>query len=93
MDRPGLAWIRTASRALGSGSAGRSDRALPAIALRRVNIGKWDNEAAKQATREFHAEALPYIRVYDANGKFIGAVTGGMWDEVLAAFEKAGVRR
>jgi copper chaperone CopZ len=65
----------------------------PAIALRRVNIGKWDNEAAKQVTREFHAEALPYVRVYDANGKFIAAVTGGMWDEMLAAFEKAGVRR
>ena len=32
------------------------------LALRRFDIGKWDNEAAKQATREFHAEALPYIR-------------------------------
>ena len=59
------------------------------LAVRRVNIGKWDNEAAKQATREFHAEALPYIRVYDANGKFVKAVTGGMWDEVLAAIAKA----
>jgi copper chaperone CopZ len=59
------------------------------LALRRVDIGKWDNEAAKQATREFHAEALPYIRVYDANGKFTGSVTGGMWDEVLAMISKA----
>jgi thiol-disulfide isomerase/thioredoxin len=59
------------------------------LALRRVDIGKWDNEAAKQATREFHAEALPYIRVYDAQGKFVGAVTGGMWDEVLAMIAKA----
>lgn len=59
------------------------------IAMRRVNIGKWDNEAAKQATREFRAEGLPYIRVYDRNGKFVTAVTGGMWDEVLAALEKA----
>jgi copper chaperone CopZ len=60
------------------------------IALRRVNIGKWDNEAAKQATREFRAEGLPYIRVYDRNGKFVADVTGGMWDEVLAAVDKAG---
>jgi copper chaperone CopZ len=60
------------------------------IALRRVNIGKWDNEAAKQATKEFHVEALPYIRLYDANGKFVASVTGGMWDEVLGAIEKAG---
>lgn len=59
------------------------------LALRRVNIGKWDNDAAKQAT-ELRAEALPYIRVYDARGKFVTAVTGGMWDEVLAAIEKGG---
>jgi copper chaperone CopZ len=58
------------------------------LALRRVNIGKWDNDAAKQAT-ELRAEALPYIRVYDRRGKFVTAVTGGMWDEVLAAIEKA----
>ena len=58
------------------------------LAMRRVNIGKWDNDAAKQAT-ELRAEALPYIRVYDANGKFVTAVTGGMWDEVLGAIEKA----
>jgi copper chaperone CopZ len=64
-------------------------QANPGIALRRVNIGKWDNEAAKQATREFRAEGLPYIRVYDRKGKFVTDVTGGMWDEVLAAVEKA----
>lgn len=57
------------------------------LAVRRINIGKWDNEAAKQAT-ELRAEALPYIRVYDAHGKFVTSVTGGMWDEVLAAIEK-----
>jgi copper chaperone CopZ len=65
----------------------------PHLALRRINIGKWDNAAAKQATREFRAEALPYIRVYDARGKFVEAVTGGMWDEVLVAIEKAEARR
>jgi len=58
------------------------------LAVRRVNIGKWDNAAARQAT-ELRAEALPYIRVYDARGKFVTAVTGGMWDEVLGAIEKA----
>ena len=58
------------------------------LAIRRVNIGKWDNAAAKQAT-ELRAAALPYIRVYDPRGKFVTAVTGGMWDEVLAAIEKA----
>jgi copper chaperone CopZ len=62
--------------------------ARPNLALRRVNIGKWDNDAAKQATK-LHAEALPYLRVYDARGRFVTAVTGGMWDEVLAAIAKA----
>jgi copper chaperone CopZ len=65
----------------------------PSLALRRVNIGKWDNVAAKQATREFKAAALPYVRVYDAQGRFVAAVTGGMWDEVLAAIEKAEAAR
>lgn len=60
----------------------------PNLAVRRINIGKWDNDAAKQAT-ELRAAALPYIRVYDAHGKFVTAVTGGMWDEVLGAIEKA----
>jgi thiol-disulfide isomerase/thioredoxin len=62
-------------------------QAHPTVALRRVNIGHWDNAAAKQATREFRAEALPYVRVYSPRGKFVRAVTGGMWDEVLAAIE------
>lgn len=62
-------------------------QAHPNVALRRVNIGHWDNAAAVQAAREFHAEALPYVRVYDGKGNFVRAVTGGMWDEVLAAIE------
>lgn len=61
----------------------------PDIALRRVDIGHWDNEAAKQATREFRAEGLPYLRVYDRSGKFVADVTGGSWDQVIAAIDKA----
>jgi len=64
-------------------------KANPDVAVRRVNVGKWDNDAAKQATREFRLEALPYVRVYDAKGKFVGAVTGGSWDDVLKTIEKA----
>ena len=56
------------------------------MALRRVDIGKWDNAAARQITGQ-GAASLPYVRVYDASGKFMG--TGGMWDELLALFEKA----
>ena len=59
------------------------------IAVRRINMGKWDTPAARQATSEFRAEALPYVRIYDAGGKLMGVPRGGMWDEVLAAVEKA----
>lgn len=62
--------------------------AHPGVALRRVNIGKWDNVGAKQATA-LGATALPYIRVYSGDGKFVRAVTGGMWDEVLSALGRA----
>jgi len=46
------------------------------IALRRVDIGKWDNSAARQITRQ-GAASLPYVRVYDGSGKLVGS--GGMW--------------
>jgi copper chaperone CopZ/thiol-disulfide isomerase/thioredoxin len=59
------------------------------IAVRRVNVGKWDNAAAKQATRDFRLASLPYLRVYDANGKFVSEVKDGMWDELLDTVEKA----
>jgi copper chaperone CopZ len=63
-------------------------QAHPKVALRRLDIAHWDNVAAHQAS-DLGATALPYIRVYDGKGKFVTAVTGGMWDEMLAAMEKA----
>ena len=44
--------------------------AHPNLAIRRADIGKWNNAAAAQATH-LGAQALPYIRVYDAHGKVI----------------------
>jgi len=67
-------------------------QADPKLAVRRVDIGKWDNAAARQATAEFRVEALPYVRVYDARGKFIGDETGGRWDRILKLIEKARAR-
>lgn len=64
----------------------------PDLSVRRVNVGKWDNAAARQATKEFRLEALPYVRVYDARGKFVDAVTGGSWDQLLKVIEKARAR-
>jgi len=64
-------------------------QAHPNVALRRLDIAHWDNVAAHQAS-DLGATALPYVRVYDAKGKFVTAVTGGMWDEMLGAIDKAG---
>jgi len=64
-------------------------QANPKLAVRRVDVGRWDNAAAKQATSLFRVEALPYVRVYDARGKFVGAETGGAWDKILKLVEKA----
>ncbi|MDQ5858633.1 MAG: thioredoxin domain-containing protein [Acidobacteriota bacterium] len=64
----------------------------PKMALRRVNVGEWDNAAARQATAEFRLEALPYVRVYDSRGKFVADVTGGSWDQFLKVLEKARAR-
>jgi len=64
-------------------------QANPKLAVRRVNVGKWDNPAGKQATSAFRVESLPYVRVYDTRGKFVGAETGGAWDKILKLVDKA----
>jgi copper chaperone CopZ len=58
----------------------------PDISLRRIDIGRWDNAAASQITRQ-GASSLPYVRVYDPSGRLLGS--GGMWDELLALIEKS----
>jgi hypothetical protein len=45
--------------------------------------------AAKQASSEFHVESLPYVRVYDAAGKFVGAETGGTWEPIARLVDRA----
>jgi thiol-disulfide isomerase/thioredoxin len=61
----------------------------PNLAVRRVNVGQFDNAAGKQATRTFRMRAIPYVRVYDASGRFVGDDTAGGWDKVLSLIEKA----
>jgi thiol-disulfide isomerase/thioredoxin len=64
-------------------------RSHPGIAVRRVNVAQFDNDAGKQAVKAFHMRAIPYVRVYDAQGGFVGADTGGTWGEILKLIEKA----
>jgi copper chaperone CopZ/thiol-disulfide isomerase/thioredoxin len=66
--------------------------ANPKVAVRRVDVGKWDNAAARQATADFRLAALPYARVYDSSGKYVGSVTGGSWDRLLELIERAKAR-
>src|SRR5687767_2133847 len=46
------------------------------VALRTIDLQSWESAAAKQATKEFKLAALPYVRVYGPDGKFIGDVVG-----------------
>lgn len=48
----------------------------PRVALRTIDLKQWDSSAGKQATKEFKAVALPYVRIYGPEGKFIGEVLG-----------------
>lgn len=58
------------------------------IAIRRVNVDKMDNAAAKQATRDFRLESIPYIRIYDAHGRFVREVRHGNWYELVETLAK-----
>jgi thioredoxin 1 len=59
------------------------------VALRTIDITKWESPAGKQATKEFRLPALPYVRVYAADGHFVGDVVGNDIDRVRALIAKA----
>ena len=46
------------------------------VALRTIDLEKWDSPAGKQATKEFKIPGLPYVRVYGPDGNFVGEVVG-----------------
>lgn len=52
------------------------------LAVRKIDISDWDSSAARQATREFAMPALPYVRIYGPDGKFLGAVAGNDINEI-----------
>lgn len=59
------------------------------IALRTVDLVKWDSPVATQATDEFRMEGLPYVRVYAPGGRFVGAVVGNHPDKVRELIDGA----
>jgi len=52
------------------------------VALRTIDLKQWDSPAGRQATREFRIPALPYVRVYGPDGKFVGEVVGNDIEQI-----------
>jgi thiol-disulfide isomerase/thioredoxin len=56
------------------------------VALRKLNIVDWDSEIAKQHMKT--AAQLPYLLVYDRNGKQVAAIAGLELEQLDAAIAK-----
>jgi thioredoxin 1 len=54
----------------------------PRLALRTVDVTQWDSPLGRQLTESFRAPALPYVRVYGADGKLLGVVVGNDIEQV-----------
>ena len=54
------------------------------VALRKVDIGTWESEAAEQASSEFELPGLPFTRVFDSHGKLLGQVHGNQIEQIEA---------
>ena len=61
----------------------------PDLALRKVDIVDWKSEAAKQATREFALQGLPYVSIYAQDGSPLGQVQGNQIDKVEEIIKKS----
>lgn len=60
----------------------------PGVVLREIDIVRWESETAEQANRDFGLESIPYTRVYDKSGRFLGSVDGADLDAVKALVKK-----
>ncbi len=54
------------------------------VALRKVDIGTWESDAAEQASSEFELPGLPFTRVFDSHGKLLGQVHGNQIEQIEA---------
>lgn len=55
------------------------------VVLRKIDIVDWDSAAAEQMNRDFDdVDSIPYTRVYDRSGNFLGAVGGADTEGVQA---------
>ena len=65
-------------------------RKTDGVVLRKIDIVDWKSEAARQMTGEFGAEGIPYVRVYDKSGRFVGEVSGDDFPAVQGLVGRAG---
>lgn len=54
------------------------------VALRKVDIGTWESDAAEQASSEFELPGLPFTRIFDNHGKLLGQVHGNRIEQIEA---------
>jgi thioredoxin 1 len=62
------------------------------IALRRVDIVSWTSDMAKQATKQFQLQAIPYVQVYGPDGTLLGSVQGISIEPIEALINRATLR-
>lgn len=59
------------------------------VILRKVDIVKWESEAAQQADREFSLAGIPHVRVFDRGGGLVADVHGNDPAGVETAVKRA----
>lgn len=59
------------------------------VVLRKIDIVNWKSDAAKQMAADFGAEGIPYVRVYDKSGQFVGEVSGDDFAAIRGWVERA----
>ncbi|MBL4624972.1 MAG: cation transporter [Flavobacteriales bacterium] len=48
----------------------------PNVTLRKVDIVDWKSDLSKQLTKDYKMPALPFVLIFDENGKLLGKVEG-----------------
>ena len=54
----------------------------PNVALRKVDIVTWKSEVSRQLAKKYQMSGLPFILVFDDNGKLLGIVEGNYIEKV-----------
>ncbi|NNF08274.1 MAG: hypothetical protein HKN21_16045 [Candidatus Eisenbacteria bacterium] len=53
------------------------------IALRKVDLVDWESDASRIAQGKYKVQGLPYVMVFDEQGKLLGTVRGNFFDQIM----------